>query len=284
MNDTSSSATRCPKEYLEDALNRMRDRPYLSEMPRWRMDQDLVPRFMEKIGQWGDPAVIDGYLEWCDFGPLSFESLFEKIGDQILSPALKPATIQKLVEETQSLYPPITVRDYCEKFVRAVSPARNDIYFHYRNIQMSQEFEAALGLCAPPFFSRQEYRRPSIWIGKEGTRSSLHSDCTDNLLVMLVGEKRLTLFPPRDHPYLYLVPRAGGGLRLSQVQMEEPDHSAFPRFADAHPIEVVLRAGEVLYLPVGWVHFVRNTQDSVMVNYWLRDGCPPALLRSRQPC
>ena len=260
------------------------DMPYLSQVPRWRMDQDLVVRFMEKIGQWGDPAVIDGYLEWCDFGPRSFEGLIAKIGDQILSPALKPATIQKLVEETQSLYPPITVRDYCEKFVRATSPVCNDIYFHYRNTQLSQEFEVALGLCAPPFFSQQEYRRPSIWIGKEGTRSSLHSDCTDNLLVMLVGETRLTLFPPRDHPYLYLVPRASGGLLVSQVKFEEPDHSAFPRFAEAHPIEAVLRAGEVLYLPVGWVHFVRNTQDSVMVNYWLRDGCLPALLRSRQPC
>lgn len=37
---------------------------------------------------------------------------------------------------------------------------------------------------------------------------------------------------------------------------------------EAHPIQIVVNAGESLYLPAGWWHYVRQTEVTVAVNYW----------------
>ncbi len=38
--------------------------------------------------------------------------------------------------------------------------------------------------------------------------------------------------------------------------------------AEAHPIHITVRAGETLYLPAGWWHYVRQEGFTVAVNYW----------------
>ena len=37
---------------------------------------------------------------------------------------------------------------------------------------------------------------------------------------------------------------------------------------EAHPITIIVNAGESLYLPAGWWHFVRQTDVTIAVNYW----------------
>ena len=42
----------------------------------------------------------------------------------------------------------------------------------------------------------------------------------------------------------------------------------FPLFADAEYVEGVLHAGECLYIPIGWWHFVESLEVSFNVSYW----------------
>lgn len=37
---------------------------------------------------------------------------------------------------------------------------------------------------------------------------------------------------------------------------------------EAHPLHITVRAGETLYLPAGWWHYVRQEGFTVAVNYW----------------
>ena len=37
---------------------------------------------------------------------------------------------------------------------------------------------------------------------------------------------------------------------------------------EAHPIHITVNAGESLYLPAGWWHYVRQTAVTIAVNYW----------------
>lgn len=37
---------------------------------------------------------------------------------------------------------------------------------------------------------------------------------------------------------------------------------------EAHPIDITVRAGETLYLPAGWWHYVRQSEITIAVNYW----------------
>lgn len=38
---------------------------------------------------------------------------------------------------------------------------------------------------------------------------------------------------------------------------------------EAHPIQVILHPGETLYLPAGWWHHVRQSEDTtIALNWW----------------
>lgn len=37
---------------------------------------------------------------------------------------------------------------------------------------------------------------------------------------------------------------------------------------EAHPLHITVNAGESLYLPAGWWHYVRQTELTIAVNYW----------------
>jgi jumonji domain-containing protein 7 len=68
-------------------------------------------------------------------------------------------------------------------------------------------------------------------------------------------------------PDLHLLPsHEASPVRWSSVS--DPDFpDALP--PEAHPIHITLTAGDTLYLPVGWWHFVRQSGDvTIALNWW----------------
>lgn len=61
--------------------------------------------------------------------------------------------------------------------------------------------------------------------------------------------------------------------------------SRFPEFAEAHPLEVTLEPGDVLFVPNHWWHFVEAVETSLSVNVWLEapgdagDRCSESVAR-----
>lgn len=87
----------------------------------------------------------------------------------------------------------------------------------------------------------------------------------DNLLIQVVGKKRVVLFPPSDAPYLYLT---GDKSRVTDI--DSPDLDLFPLFPRARRLEVVLQPGEVLFIPALWFHNVTALEFGVAVNVFWR--------------
>ena len=58
--------------------------------------------------------------------------------------------------------------------------------------------------------------------------------------------------------------------------IEHPDQAAFPRFTNATWTDVVIHAGQCLYIPAGWGHKVHTPVPTLMLNYWAK-GTPMAL-------
>ena len=86
----------------------------------------------------------------------------------------------------------------------------------------------------------------------------------DNLLVQVVGRKKVVLFPPSDATNLYLV-----GDKSSVMDINAPDPTLFPKFSLTTPQEAWLEAGEVLYIPALWFHNVTALEFGVAVNiFW----------------
>lgn len=116
---------------------------------------------------------------------------------------------------------------------------------------------------------------PRFWIGPARTITPLHCDYDDNLFAQLWGEKRIFLAPPHHGDLLY-AREANPLLFGSPVDPEAPDYARFPLARQAALVELIVRPGDMLYVPAGWFHQVRALEFSLSSNRWAR-GQPLAL-------
>jgi hypothetical protein len=101
-----------------------------------------------------------------------------------------------------------------------------------------------------------------FWFGPAGTITPLHHDPVNLMLAQVLGRKRIKLFPPQQTPFLYN--QVGV---FSKVDPENPDLKKYPLFQQAKPIEVILEPGEVIFIPVGWWHYVKSLDISISVSF-----------------
>jgi hypothetical protein len=67
------------------------------------------------------------------------------------------------------------------------------------------------------------------------------------------------------------------------VNAEEPDPEKTPLFLTAHRHEGMLKAGDLMFIPIGWRHFVRSMSASISMNWFFvpQQTLPPELNISR---
>ena len=150
----------------------------------------------------------------------------------------------------------------------------------------------------------------NIWLGRlMGDRpkeSPLHFDPKDNLLLLLKGAKKFVFFAPSDSAALYprymatgssddpRDPRYASREKLENVNMEfdnpnevitnfspvdinAPNLTRFPRFAEAKPCVCTVRDGDMLFVPAFTWHNVFSWPDSddrfnIAVNLWFGEN------------
>jgi hypothetical protein len=110
---------------------------------------------------------------------------------------------------------------------------------------------------------------PRFWVGPAGTVTPLHCDYDDNIFAQVWGRKRIFLAPPHHDEFLY-VREANPVLFGSPFDPEHPDFERWPLARQAHTIEVIVRPGDMLYVPAGWYHQVRALDFSLSSNRWAR--------------
>ncbi|KAL9103898.1 MAG: hypothetical protein Q9163_001091 [Psora crenata] len=96
----------------------------------------------------------------------------------------------------------------------------------------------------------------------------LHYDVMANILCQVTGSKRLLLYPPSDVTLFSIPP----GSSSSSINCFDDDAlSRHPSLALAHPREVMLHPGDVLYIPPLWLHTAFPMQAiSVSINIFYR--------------
>lgn len=102
-----------------------------------------------------------------------------------------------------------------------------------------------------------------IWIGPAGTFTPLHHDLTNNLLVQVRGRKRVVLASPRESWRLYNDFEVFS--RVRDVTTANP--AEYPLLAGIRLYELLLEAGDALFIPVGWWHQVTAIDFSVSITY-----------------
>jgi hypothetical protein len=117
---------------------------------------------------------------------------------------------------------------------------------------------------------------PRVWIGN-AVKVNTHFDLAYNIACVAGGRRRFTLFPPGQLANLYVAPLdfTPSGAPVSMVQLTQPDHARYPRYAEAlrHALQAELDPGDALFIPFGWWHHVESlTPLNVLVNYWWNDA------------
>lgn len=93
----------------------------------------------------------------------------------------------------------------------------------------------------------------SLWLGPEGTATPLHRDHVDLLVCQLHGRKRWRLIAPTERAVLDQV-------SANQTMLDADD------IEGALVKELILEAGEALYVPAGWWHQVEASSASTTLS------------------
>ncbi|MCQ8186099.1 cupin-like domain-containing protein [Parvularcula maris] len=117
---------------------------------------------------------------------------------------------------------------------------------------------------------------PRIWIGGP-LRVQTHFDLKENLAVVAAGRREFILFPPEQLANLYPGPfeHTLAGPPVSMVDLDDPDHARYPRFAEAmsRARRAVLEPGDAIYIPYFWWHHIRSLDGfNILLNYWWNDS------------
>ncbi len=107
----------------------------------------------------------------------------------------------------------------------------------------------------------------NMWLGGVGCDSGLHYDFSHNFFLQVRGKKELVLFSPEDSQYLYPSDKEGFQ-HMSEIALHSVDKDQFPLYDKAQPIEFLVEAGDMVYIPSYWWHNLLTVELSLSVNYW----------------
>ncbi|KAI0150481.1 Clavaminate synthase-like protein [Xylariaceae sp. FL1272] len=122
----------------------------------------------------------------------------------------------------------------------------------------------------------------NAWFGPSGTISPLHHDPYHNILAQVVGRKYVRLYSPYETSQLQARGRENGvdmgntssldvGVLEGWDEAAPADHEADEKhdeFGDIPFVDCILEPGDVLYIPIGWWHYVRGLSISFSVSFW----------------
>ena len=95
--------------------------------------------------------------------------------------------------------------------------------------------------------------------GMRGIVAENHYDASRNMIALLGGERRYVIAAPSECSKMALYPPNHPSGRHSSFDFSNPSEwDTHPEFKDALMNEVVLHAGDVLYLPTAWFHYITN--------------------------
>lgn len=106
----------------------------------------------------------------------------------------------------------------------------------------------------------------SVCTGMRGAIAECHFDGTRNFAASFGGLRRWILTHPDQCEGLHLYPKGHPSKRHSEIDWSKPDYKRFPHFAEVQANEVILKPGEVLYLPSFWFHYIISLNINFQCN------------------
>ncbi|MBV6325251.1 cupin-like domain-containing protein [Duganella violaceipulchra] len=240
---------------IQSQLNRLAP----TEVPR--RERLSGAAFLEQHYRRNLPVIITGMLDDCAArSKWTLEYLGEQLGERMVEVQFGRSADPDYEMNSQSHKRRMRFGEYVD-LVRD-SGHTNDFYMTANNDGQNRESLQELMADAPPL---PEYLDPAgrgfFWFGPAGTITPFHHDLTNNFMIQIAGRKRVRLIAPCDTPKLYNQRHC-----FTPVDGRNIDLQRFPMMADVPVIDCVLEPGEILFLPVGWWHFVEALDITITIS------------------
>ncbi|GJJ00973.1 aspartate beta-hydroxylase [Duganella rhizosphaerae] len=240
---------------IQSQLNRLAP----TEVPR--RERLSGAEFLEQHYHRNLPVIITGMLDDCAArSKWTLEYLSEQLGERMVEVQFGRSADPDYEMNSQSHKRRMRFGEYVD-LVRD-SGHTNDFYMTANNDGQNRESLQELMADAPPL---PEYLnaegRGFFWFGPAGTITPFHHDLTNNFMIQIAGRKRVRLIAPCDTPKLYNQRHC-----FTPVDGRNIDLQRFPMMADVPVIDCVLEPGEILFLPVGWWHFVEALDITITIS------------------
>lgn len=239
----------------------------------------MIPSFRGTTDYLDHPPTPDVFAKYVDWNrPLVFRGLHDQIARgnafdlDFLGKALGERTVEIVRSPSRKLY-----WDPEKRF-----PYDRATFDEFRRIYEAESFDGPRTYMQddignfpelrqhfedPPYFTDRKIRRRKLWVSGAGLTVPLHYDPVEQLHWLARGKKTFVCFRPGLRDY-YPFGMFSKGPFMSQVDAEAPDLEAFPRFARTTAVEIVLEAGDVMYVPPFWWHQVRSEDPlNVSINW-----------------
>ncbi|HEY1298589.1 MAG TPA: cupin-like domain-containing protein [Chloroflexota bacterium] len=216
----------------------------------------------------GRPAILEGLMDsWPATRSWNPEYFKQRIGDKQVMVQVAPDGVFGLdPEKGGPRYSPrlMAVRDYVDAMQTAASGG--DRYYIQRLSIPHAAPELLSDFSTPPYVKPNRVYLTNLWFGPGGNVTRLHYDVPSNFFAQVYGHKRFIIFPPGETRKLY--PYRTKAYNMSQVNIERPDLSTFPRYGSARHLEFVIGPGQMLFLPSFWWHQVYSEDTGISINFW----------------
>jgi Cupin-like domain len=214
------------------------------------------------------PVVIDLPK---DVQGLGRDGVAERLGDMTVTLFTEPSNKHNSQRWTTA---EIRLREFFTDTRYQSDPGTwNRIVSNIRNSR--SDVDAVLGFNAEELFDyRQPLNAANLWISHRGVFTQSHFDELENFNVALEGRKRFVLLPPGYRAYYPRSLVRGFGDKSQAFDFDDVSPERFPRLVSklAERRELILEAGQMLYLPLGWWHHAESLDEmNINMNFWLRD-------------
>ncbi|MHC5543879.1 cupin-like domain-containing protein, partial [Singulisphaera rosea] len=114
----------------------------------------------------------------------------------------------------------------------------------------------------PEYLDGRDKTAGFFWFGPAGTITPFHHDLTNNFMAQVIGRKRVKIAPSWDmplmHNYLHV---------FSAVDGRNLTPMPHPPLDQPQILECIIGPGDILFLPIGCLHFVEGLEISVTMSF-----------------
>lgn len=248
---------------LECQRRAARQATTFGEVPR--VHKPSRTEFLDQFYAQNKPVVITGAMDdWPAMTRWTADYLKTKLADRVVEVQANRNTDANYELNQTKLKQEMTFGQFVD--ITETAGQTNNWYITANNSGKNKEAVKELwdDIILFPDYLRDDDpgNRGFFWFGPAGTVTPLHHDLTNNFMAQVRGRKLVRLIAPHDLASLY-----NNRHCYSPVNLDAIDLARYPLFANAKVIDIVIGPGDLLFLPVGWWHYVRGLDISITMTF-----------------